>query len=166
MLLMYTALRESKALTCPRDRGNLKPVLPMRPGAPERRTHDYRRQGTTSLFATLNTATGEVIGRCFRKHRSVEFKSLLVVINKAVPDLDIHLVLDNYGTHKTVMIHDWLARRPRYHLHFTPTARPGSTRSSAGSRRSPGSRFGVGAIAAPKRSRRLADDGVAVPELA
>ncbi len=100
-----------------------QPVLPMRPGAPEQRTHDYRRHGTTSLFAALNTATGEVIGRCFRKHRSVEFKRFLAVIDKAVPpDLDIHLVLDNYGTHKTAMIHDWLARRPRYHLHFTPTS--------------------------------------------
>ena len=100
-----------------------EPVQPMRPGAAERRTHDYRRHGTTSLFAALNTATGEVIGRCFRKHRAVEFKRFLAVIDKAVPpDLDIHLVLDNYGTHKTVMIHDWLARRPRYHLHFTPTS--------------------------------------------
>ena len=100
-----------------------EPVLPMRPGAPEQRTHDYRRHGTTSLFAALNTATGEVIGKCFRKHRSVEFKRFLALIDKAVPpDLDIHLVLDNYGTHKTAMIHDWLARRPRYHLHFTPTS--------------------------------------------
>ena len=97
----------------------LQPLLPMRPGVPQRQTHDYKRNGTTSLFAALNTATGKVIGKCFRRHRAVEFKRFLAVIDKAVPaDLDVHLVLDNYGTHKTAMIHNWLARRPRYHLHF------------------------------------------------
>ena len=71
----------------------------------------------------MNIATGEVVGRCFRKHRSVEFKKFLDTIDKAVPaELDVHLVLDNYGTHKTTMIHNWLARRARYHLHFTPTS--------------------------------------------
>ena len=101
----------------------LQPLLPMRPGVPQRQTHDYKRNGTTSLFAALNTATGEVIGKCFRRHRAVEFKRFLAVIDKAVPaELDVHLVLDNYGTHKTAMIHNWLARRPRYHLHFTPTS--------------------------------------------
>ena len=101
----------------------LQPLLPMRPGVPQRQTHDYKRNGTTSLFAALNTATGEVIGKCFRRHRAVEFKRFLAVIDKAVPaDLDVHLVLDNYGTHKTAMIHNWLARRSRYHLHFTPTS--------------------------------------------
>lgn len=100
-----------------------QPVLPLRPGVPRQQTHDYKRHGTTSLFAALNTATGEVIGKCYRRHRSVEFKKFLVVIDKAVPpELEIHLVLDNYGTHKTAMIHNWLARRPRYHLHFTPTS--------------------------------------------
>ena len=100
-----------------------QPLLPMRPGSAQKQTHDYRRHGTTSLFAALNVATGEVIGRCFRKHRSVEFKKFLDTIDKAVPaPLDIHLVLDNYGTHKTAMIHNWLARRTRYHLHFTPTS--------------------------------------------
>ena len=100
-----------------------QPWLPMRPGSPEKRTHDYKRNGTTSLFAALDTATGEVIGKCFRKHRSVEFKKFLAIIDKRVPaELDIHLVLDNYGTHKTAMIHNWLARRSRYHLHFTPTS--------------------------------------------
>ena len=90
----------------------------------ERRTHDYRRQhGTTSLFAALDVATGEVLGRCFPRHRAVEFRRFLDDIAKAVPeDLDIHLVLDNYGTHKTAMIHDWLAGQPRFHLHFTPTS--------------------------------------------
>ena len=100
-----------------------QPVLPLRPGVPRRQTHDYQRNGTTSLFAALNTATGEVIGKCYRRHRSVEFKKFLALIDKAVPaDLEIHLVLDNYGTHKTAMIHNWLARRPRYQLHFTPTS--------------------------------------------
>ena len=100
-----------------------QPVLPMRPGLPERRTHDYRRHGTTSLFAALDVATGEVLGRCFPRHRAVEFRRFLDHTAKAVPeDLDIHLVLDNYGTHKTAMIHDWLADQPRFHLHFTPTS--------------------------------------------
>ena len=100
-----------------------QPVLPMRPGLPERRTHDYRRHGTTSLFAALDVATGEVLGRCFPRHRAVEFRRFLDDIAKAVPeDLDIHLVLDNYGTHKTAMIHDWLVGQPRFHLHFTPTS--------------------------------------------
>lgn len=100
-----------------------QPLLPMRPGSAEKQTHDYRRHGTTSLFAALNVATGEVIGRCFRRHRSVEFKKFLDTIDKAVPaELDVHLVLDNYGTHKTTMIHNWLARHTRYHLHFTPTS--------------------------------------------
>ena len=100
-----------------------QPVLPMRPGLPERRTHDYRRHGTTSLFAALDVATGEVLGRCFPRHRAVEFRRFLDDIAKAVPDdLDIHLVLDNYGTHRTAMIHDWLAGQPRFHLHFTPTS--------------------------------------------
>ena len=100
-----------------------QPVLPMRPGLPERRTHDYRRHGTTSLFAALNVATGKVLAQCHRRHRAVEFVKFLRAIDKAVPvDQDIHVVLDNYGTHKTAMIHQWLARHPRFHLHFTPTS--------------------------------------------
>ena len=100
-----------------------QPVLPLRPGVPEQQTHDYERNGTTSLFTVLNTATGEVLGKCYRRHRAVEFKRFLALIDKAAPpELDIHLVLDNYGTHKTAMIHNWLARRPRYQLHFTPTS--------------------------------------------
>ena len=83
-----------------------QPVLPLRPGVPRRQTHDYRRNGTTSLFAALNAATGEVIGKCYRRHRAVEFKKFLGIIDKAVPaELEVHLVLDNYGTHKTAMIH-------------------------------------------------------------
>jgi transposase len=99
-----------------------QPLLPMRPGQAERRTHDYERHGTTSLFAALDVATGEVIGQTFRRHRATEFRKFLDRIDAEVPaDLDVHLVLDNYATHKTPSIKRWLAKRPRYHLHFTPT---------------------------------------------
>jgi transposase len=99
------------------------PLLPMRPGQVERRTHDYRRHGTTSLFAALDVKTGEVLGTCHRRHRSMEFRKFLNQIDAAVPgDLDVHLILDNYATHKTLTIQRWLAQRPRYHLHFTPTS--------------------------------------------
>ena len=99
-----------------------QPLLPMRPGQVERRTHDYVRHGTTSLFAALDVATGRVIGECHRRHRTIEFRKFLDTIDAAVPAaLDVHLILDNYGTHKTPEIHRWLAKRPRYHLHFTPT---------------------------------------------
>jgi len=99
-----------------------QPLLPMRPGQVERRTHDYARHGTTSLFAALDVKTGKVIGECHRRHRSVEFRKFLDTIDAAVPaSLDVHLILDNYGTHKTALIRRWLAKRPRYHLHFTPT---------------------------------------------
>jgi transposase len=99
-----------------------QPILPMRPGQLERRTHDYKRHGVTSLFAALDIATGGVIGKCYRRHRSVEFLNFLKEIDKNVPPgLDLHLVLDNYGTHKTARVRRWLQKRPRYHLHFTPT---------------------------------------------
>lgn len=99
-----------------------QPVLPMRPGQPERRTHDYTRHGTTSLFAALNVKSGTVIGQLHRRHRSIEFRKFLDTIDKAVPeDLDVHLIIDNYGTHKTPTIKRWLVKRPRFHLHFTPT---------------------------------------------
>jgi len=99
-----------------------QPILPLAPGVAERRTHDYRRHGTTSLFAALNVATGEVIGQLHRRHRSGEFLHFLRRIETAVPaDLDVHLIMDNYGTHKTRQIRDWLARHPRFHVHFTPT---------------------------------------------
>jgi transposase len=100
-----------------------QPIFPMRPGQAERRTHDYARYGTTSLFAALDLVSGQVIGECHRRHRSVEFRHFLDTIEAAVPaDLDVHVVLDNYGTHKTSMIHRWLAKRPRFTLHFTPTS--------------------------------------------
>jgi transposase len=99
-----------------------QPVLPMMPGMPERRTHDYARHGTTTLFAAFNTADGTVIGELHRQHRAAEFKKFLVTIDRTVPaELDIHLIVDNYGTHKTPAIKTWLARHPRFHLHFTPT---------------------------------------------
>jgi transposase len=99
------------------------PLLPMRPGQIERRTHDYARHGTTSLFAALDTKTGKVIGQTQQRHRSEEFRNFLDTIEANVPaNLDVHLILDNYGTHKTKLIQNWLAKRPRYHLHFTPTS--------------------------------------------
>src|SRR6059036_3398450 len=99
-----------------------QPLLPMRPGQVERRTHDYTRHGTTSLFAALNVKTGKVIGEFHHRHRAAEFRGFLDTIEAAVPPaLDVHVILDNYGTHKTPLIHRWLVRHPRYHVHFTPT---------------------------------------------
>jgi len=99
-----------------------QPVLPMVPGTPQRRSHDYARNGVTSLFAAFNIATGEVISDLHRRHRAIEFRKFLITIDKAVPDeLDVHLVCDNYATHKTDLIDNWLARHPRFHIHFTPT---------------------------------------------
>lgn len=99
-----------------------QPLLPLRPGQPERRTHDYTRYGTTTLFAALDAKSGQVIGEFHRRHRAVEFRKFLDTIDAAVPaPLAVHLILDNYGTHKTPLIHRWLARHPRVHVHFTPT---------------------------------------------
>ena len=99
-----------------------QPTFPLLPGTPERATHDYVRHGTTSLFAALDLATGKVIGQHRRRHRAAEFKKFLAQIDAAVPaGLDIHLILDNYATHKTPQIQRWLLRHPRFHLHFTPT---------------------------------------------
>lgn len=100
-----------------------QPVLPLAPGVPERRTHDYMRHGTTSLFAALDVATGKVIGRLHRRHRSQEFLKFLRTIDASVPaDLDVHLIMDNYGTHKTPAVQRWMARHPRFQVHFTPTS--------------------------------------------
>ena len=99
-----------------------QPLLPMRPGQIERRTHDYTRHGTTSLFAALDVKTSQVIGQLHRRHRSIEFRKFLDAIDAAVPiGLAVHLILDNYGTHKTPLIQRWIAKRPRFHVHFTPT---------------------------------------------
>jgi transposase len=100
-----------------------QPILPLAPGLPERRSHDYQRHGVTSLFAALDVASGLTISSCYRRHRHQEFLRFLKWINQCVPlDLDIHLVMDNYATHKVAKIKTWLARNPRFHLHFTPTS--------------------------------------------
>jgi len=100
-----------------------QPLLPMRPGQAERRIADYLRHGTTNLFAALDASTGTVIGEFHQRHRAREFRSFLATIDAAVPDeLELHLILDNYGTHKTPAIKRWLLRHPRFHLHFTPTS--------------------------------------------
>lgn len=99
-----------------------QPVLPMRPGRAERPTHDYYRHGTLALFAALNVATGQIISATKPKHRTKEFLNFLRQIEREVPaELDVHLILDNYATHKTEAVEDWLAKRPRWKLHFTPT---------------------------------------------
>jgi transposase len=102
-----------------------QPLLPLGPGQAERRTHDYVRHGTTSLFAALNVATGQVLGKCYRRHRQQEFVRFLEEIDAAIPAEDgvtVHLILDNYGTHKTPRVKRWLQRHPRYVAHFTPTS--------------------------------------------
>lgn len=100
-----------------------QPLLPMRPGQVERRTHDYERHGTTSLFAALDVKAGTVIGKCMPRHRAAEFRKFLDEIERQVPpDLDIHVIMDNSSTHKTKLIQDWFAKRPRWHRHFTPTS--------------------------------------------
>jgi transposase len=99
-----------------------QPMLPMRPGQAERRTPDYRRYGTINLFAALDAKLGTVIGEFHRRHRAIEFRNFLETIEASVPGaVDLHLILDNYGTHKTAAIKRWLLRHPRFHLHFTPT---------------------------------------------
>jgi len=100
-----------------------QPLLPLAPGMAERRTHDHKRHGTTSLFAALDLASGRVIGELHRRHRSKEFMTFLRTIEANVPaTLDVHLILDNYGTHKTPSVKAWFARHPRFHVHFTPTS--------------------------------------------
>jgi len=111
-----------------------QPVLAMLPGMPERRTHDDQRNGITSLLVAFNIADGTVIGERHRQHRATEFKQFLTTIDKTVPQaLDVQVICDNYGTHKTPAIKAWLGRHPRFHLHFTRPARHGSTRWSGGS---------------------------------
>ncbi len=100
-----------------------QPMLPLRPGQIERRTHDYTRHGTASLYAAFDIASGEIMGRVTRRHRAKEFLAFLRQIDKAVPDeLDVHLILDNSSTHKTKAVQKWLTARPRFHTHFTPTS--------------------------------------------
>ncbi len=100
-----------------------RPLLPLRPGIPARQTHDYKRNGTTTLFAALNVLDGKVIGDCMPRHRHREFIRFLKQIDAETPgDLALHLIVDNYGTHKHRRVKFWLKRHPRFHLHFTPTS--------------------------------------------
>ncbi len=100
-----------------------QPLLPLRPGIPARQSHDYKRHGTTTLFAALSMLDGKVIGDCMPRHRHQEFIRFLQLINVQTPlDLDLHLIVDNYGTHKHPRVHSWLKRHPRFHLHFIPTS--------------------------------------------
>jgi transposase len=128
---LYMAPPERAIVLCVDEKSQIQaldrtqPLLPMQPGQAERRTHDYARHGTTSLFAALNVATGEVIGRCLRRHRHQEFLKFLNEIDANVlrgPGVEIHLVMDNYGTHKSPAVKRWFLRHPEYHLHFTPTS--------------------------------------------
>ena len=99
-----------------------QPLLPMKFGHPECRTHDYERNGTTTLFAALNVATGEVVGKCKDNHKHQDFLDFLRILDTTYPEGEIHLILDNYATHKHPKVKSWLSRRPRYVLHFTPTS--------------------------------------------
>lgn len=126
---VYMAPPERAVVLCVDEKSQIQalnrtqPGLPMGFGRAATKTHDYKRHGTTSLFAALDVATGKVIGRLKRRHRSAEFLEFLRVIDREVPKhLDVHLILDNYGTHKTEAVRAWFAERPRYNLHFTPTS--------------------------------------------
>jgi transposase len=126
---LYMAPPENALVLCADEKSQIQaldrtaPCLPVLPTTPARMTHDYVRNGTTSLFAAFDLASGSVIAQHYRRHRHQEFLRFLKLIDAAVPkDLDLHLVLDNYATHKTPEIHKWLLRHPRFHLHFTPTS--------------------------------------------
>jgi transposase len=126
---LYLAPPERAVVLCVDEKSQIQaldrtaPILPMRPGVPERQTHDYKRSGTSSLYAALDLTTGKVIHALRRRHRAIEFKKFLIQIDKQVPThLDVHLVLDNASTHKTPAIQRWLAAHPRFVVHFTPTS--------------------------------------------
>src|SRR5215217_7624666 len=126
---LYLSPPERAVVLCVDEKSQIQaldrtaPILPMLPGVPERATHDYRRAGTSSLYAALDLTTGKVIGRLHSRHRAIEFKQFLQTIDREVPDgLEIHLVLDNSSTHKTPAIQRWLVAHPRFSLHFTPTS--------------------------------------------
>jgi transposase len=126
---LYLAPPERAMVLCVDEKSQVQaldrtqPLLPMRPGQPERRSHDYKRHGTTSLFAALDVKAGTIIGKCMVRHRAQEFRKFLDEVERNVPaDLDIHIVMDNYGTHKTKLIRDWFAKRRRWHVHYTPTS--------------------------------------------
>jgi transposase len=125
---LYMNPPEHAAVFCVDEKSQIQaldrtqPLLPMQPGQVERRTYDYKRHGTTTLFAALNVKTATLVTQFHRRHRSVEFRRFLDAIDAAVPaNVDVHLIMDNYGTHKTALIRNWFAKRPRFHVHFTPT---------------------------------------------
>lgn len=130
---LYMSPPENAVVICCDEKSQMQaldrtqPLLPLRPGVTERRTHDYHRNGTSSLFAALMVKTGMVIGECHRRHRHQEFIKFLNTIDEVVKATEpvgtaVHIVLDNYATHKTPAVQRWLAKRPEYHLHFTPTS--------------------------------------------
>ncbi len=126
---LYMAPPDRAVVLCVDEKSQIQaldrtqPLLPMRPGQVERRSHDYTRHGTTSLFAALDIATGRVIGKCFARHRAAEFRRFLDAVEAHVPpDVDVHLVMDNYATHKAPTVRNWLLKRPRWHVHHTPTS--------------------------------------------
>jgi transposase len=126
---LYLSPPERAVVLCVDEKSQIQaldrtaPILPMLPGTPERATHDYKRHGTSSLYAALDITTGKVIGRLHSRHRAIEFKQFLQTLDREVPaELDVHLVLDNASTHKTPVIKRWLAAHPRFVLHFTPTS--------------------------------------------
>ena len=126
---LYMSPPENALVLCVDEKSQIQaldrtaPILPMLPATPARMTHDYVRNGTTRLFAALDLASGSVIAQACRRHRQQEFLRFLKLIDAAVPrDLDLHLVPDNYATHKTPAIHQWLLKHPRFHLHFTPAS--------------------------------------------
>jgi transposase len=125
---LYLAPPENAVVLCVDEKSQIQaldrtaPMLPMQPGLPERRTHDYVRHGTTTLFAALEIATGKITGRCQPRHRHQEFLRFLKQLARAYPGVELHLVMDNYAAHKRIEIRDWLAANPRVHVHFTPTS--------------------------------------------
>ena len=125
---LYLAPPENAVVLCVDEKSQIQaldrtaPMLPMQPGLPARRTHDYVRHGTTTLFAALEIATGKITGRCQPRHRHQEFLRFLKQVTRAYPDVQLHLVMDNYAAHKRIEIRDWLAANPRVHAHFTPTS--------------------------------------------
>lgn len=126
---LYLNPPESAIVLCMDEKSQIQaldrtqPSLPMRPGRAGTMTHDYKRNGTTTLFAALDVLTGSVIGQCLPRHRHIEFLKFLRIIDREVPQgLQIHLILDNYATHKHANVKRWLAKHPRFHLHFTPTS--------------------------------------------
>ena len=125
---IYLAPPENAIVLCVDEKSQIQaldrtaPMLPMQPGLPERRTHDYVRHGTTTLFAALNIATGQVTAACKPRHRHQEFLAFLKQVARAYPEDELHLVMDNYATHKRIEVRDWLKENPRIHVHFTPTS--------------------------------------------